>query len=144
MKRLFLCLIATFFAITGCQKKESKVAQENCQKPKKLAMYQHSEMALLMEQMAVQHQQVRKKLTEGKAVGAFPAYYEKILSAKMTDPTDFDADFKTKAAEFLAAEKAFYQQPNKDHYNAGVQACLSCHELKCGGPIPKIKKLIWR
>ncbi|OYU84740.1 MAG: hypothetical protein CFE24_05440 [Flavobacterium sp. BFFFF2] len=142
MKGAYISVLAVLFSIIACQKKESPANNKVCHKPKQLDMYQHSEMALLMEQMAVQHQQVRKKLTEGKAVGAFPAYYEKILSAKMTDPTDFDADFKSKAAEFLATEKAFYENPNKGNYNLGIQACLSCHELKCGGPIPKIKKLV--
>jgi cytochrome c553 len=36
-----------------------------------------------------------------------------------------------------------YKDPKnaKQHFNEGINACVSCHQVKCGGPIPKIKKL---
>jgi cytochrome c553 len=67
----------------------------------------------------------------------------KIHKAVMTDETDNDAFFKEQAAKFIKAQELIYKDPKnaKSHFNNGVDACIQCHQQKCGGPIPRIKKL---
>jgi hypothetical protein len=142
-KLLALVLVLSLFS---CQKKEEKKPEpEKCpsKKEKKLEMYQMSEMAALMEQMYVDNLRLKERLKKGEAVGEFPEHFLKIYSAKFTDETDNDLFFKVKAKEYIAAQQLIYSDPNnvKEHFNAGVDACLKCHQQKCGGPIPRIKKL---
>ena len=42
------------------------------------------------------------------------------------------------------AQKAIYADSLevKDKFNKMVNQCLECHSQKCGGPIPRIKKLL--
>lgn len=149
MKRIF-CVIFVALVVLSCQKKESveqnKVTDtiaSDTVKEKKFEMYTMSEMAGLMEQMYGQNVSVKEKIEKGEAIGAFPDYYLKIHSATFTDETDNDLFFKTNAKLYIEAQKKLYTdtQNLKDNYNAGVDACIKCHENKCGGPIPKIKKL---
>ncbi len=61
----------------------------------------------------------------------------------MTDPSENDQFFRDNANIFLRAQEMIYKDPEnaKEHYSNAIQACISCHEVKCSGPIPRIKKL---
>lgn len=137
----FVLVVSLF----SCQKKEQKVEEKKCptKKEKKLEMYQMSEMAALMEQMYVDNQRVKENIKSGDTIGKFPEHFLKIYSAKFTDETDNDLFFKVKAKEYIAAQQLLYSDPKnvKQHFNAAVDACIKCHESKCGGPIQRIKKL---
>ena len=143
MKKLIAFVLV--FSLFACQKKEQKVEEKKCpaKKEKKLVMYQMSEMAALMEQMYVDNQRVKQSIKNGDTIGKFPEHYNKIFTAKFTDDTDNDLFFKVKAKEYIAAQQLLYSdQKNKiEHFNAGVDACIKCHENKCGGPIQRIKRL---
>ena len=144
MKKAFLLslVMLTFFS---CQKKEEEkeVCTPKKTEGKKFEMYTMSEMAVLMEQMYVENERVKEKIVKGEDVGKFPEYYLKIHTAKFTDESENDAFFKEKAALFIDAQKLIYSNPTneKKNFNKGVDACITCHESKCGGPIPRIKKL---
>jgi hypothetical protein len=145
MKKILLPLFF-FVVLFSCQQKEDpKAAQEKCQpkEEKKLEMYQMSEMAALMEQMYVDNQRLKERIKKGEAVGEFPKHFLKIYSAKFTDESDNDLFFKEKAKEYIEAQQLIYTDPANavKHFNDGVDACLKCHQQKCGGPIPRIKKL---
>lgn len=133
------------FSIFSCQKKEHKFDEKKCpvNKEKKLEMYQMSEMAALMEQMYVDNQRIKEKIKNGDTIGKFPEHYMKIYSAKFTDESDNDLFFKVKAKEYIAAQQLLYNDPKNRtaHFNKTVDACINCHESKCGGPIQRIKKL---
>ena len=137
----FVLVVSLF----SCRKKEQKVEEKKCptKKEKKLEMYQMSEMAALMEQMYVDNQRVKENIKSGDTIGKFPEHFLKIYSAKFTDETDNDLFFKVKAKEYIAAQQLLYSDPKnvKQHFNAAVDACIKCHESKCGGPIQRIKKL---
>ena len=138
-------LLGLLFSLFSCQKKEEKPKEEKCApaNEKKLEMYQMSEMAALMEQMYVDNLRVKKQIIAGEALGEFPQHFLKIHAAKFTDESDNDAFFKENAALYIEAQKLIYSDSNdaKERFNKGVDACLKCHEKKCGGPIPRIKKL---
>lgn len=133
------------FCFFSCQKKEQNANENNpyCKKEKKFEMYELSEMASLMEQMYAYNLQIKNKIENGDSVGKFPEFFNKIYTAKFTDSTDKDPFFDEKAKAFIAAQKLIYTDSKnvKQNFNAGVKACITCHQGKCGGPIPKIKKL---
>lgn len=138
-------LIFGALSLLAC--KEQKVSDKEvvAEEQKSFEMYEMSEMALLMEQMYVDHMRLKEKIVQGEELGTFPEYLSKIHSSVMTDNTDRDAFFEEQSALFEAAHKAIYEatsENKKEAYNHAVQACISCHEVKCSGPIPKIKKLI--
>jgi hypothetical protein len=145
MKKLLICIIV--FGLFSCQKNEkSKTQKEDCStetEGKKFEMYQMSEMAALMEQMYVDNERLKARIIKGDTIGKFPNHFLKIHQAVMTDDSDNDEFFKDQAAKFIKAQELIYQDPAnaKTHFNNGVDACIKCHEVKCGGPIPKIKKL---
>ena len=143
MKKIIVLVLV--FGLFSCQKKEEKVAEKKCTsvKEKKLEMYEMSEMATLMEQMYVDNKRLKERIQKGDTIGTFPKHFLKIFTAKFTDETENDSFFKQKANEFIAAQQLIYSDHKNvtEHFNAGVDACLKCHESKCGGPIPRIKKL---
>lgn len=149
MKKFFIVLVS-LVVLSSCQKKEEvsanikKDTTEVCTtKEKKFEMYEMSEMASLMEQMYAHNQQLRLRIKKGDTVGTFPKFFNKIYTAKMTSPSDNDAFFKENAKKFIAAQQLIYTDTKnlKENFNKGVDACIACHKSKCGGPIPRIKKL---
>jgi cytochrome c553 len=143
----FLVFGCTFLLIISCQKKtestEEKVDSKATTEKKSFEMYELSEMALLMEQMYVDNQRLKERIEKGEPVGEFPSHFAEIHGAIMTDPSENDQFFRDNANIFLRAQEMIYKDPEnaKEHYSNAIQACISCHEVKCSGPIPRIKKL---
>ena len=138
MKFYLLIFVCFLFS---CNKKEEK-----CDKPsgsKKFEMYEMSEMALLMEQMYVDNEVLKQKIIKGENIGKFPNHFLKIHQAVMTDEQENDTFFKQQASIFIKAQALIYEDPTnaKNHFNNSIDVCIKCHEVKCGGPIQRIKKL---
>jgi hypothetical protein len=135
-------LVLFLLVLIGCAQKEAK---QECKLPKKkvLTMYKMSEMSALMEQMYAENQQLKARILKGEKIGEFPNHFLKIHQAIMTDSTENDAFFKEQAQLFIAAQAQIYKDPKnaQAHFNAGVDACIQCHQVKCAGPISRIKKL---
>jgi hypothetical protein len=148
MKKVIVVILVLLFlalSVISCQNKESDAPAEKCapKAEKKLEMYQMSEMAALMEQMYVDNKRLKERIQKGDTIGQFPQHFLRIHGAVMTDESDNDAFFKEQAAKFIKAQEMIYRDPKnaKEHFNTGVDACIQCHQQKCGGPIPRIKKL---
>jgi cytochrome c553 len=147
MKKYLVLIV--LMAVFSCAKKEEKVKQQNCSvdssktTKSRFVMYKTSEMAALMEQMYVDNQHLKERIKNGDTIGKFPNHFLQIHKAVMTDESDNDAFFKGQAAIFIKAQQLIYEDPKnaKEHFNAGVNACVQCHQQKCSGPIPRIKKL---
>lgn len=150
MKKILLIIFV--LSVLSCQKKEEAKSNDEkaCAdstnttgKDKKFEMYEMSEMAALMEQMYVDNIRLKERIKKGEVIGKFPNHFLKIHEAVMTDQSENDAFFKEQAANFIAAQEQIYKDPKnaKEHFNAGIDACVKCHQVKCSGPIPKIKKL---
>lgn len=140
MKNYLIILLASII-LFSCNKK-----QENCEKPssdKKFDMYEMSEMSALMEQMYVDNERLKQRIINGDTIGKFPSHFLKIHSSVMTDKQENDDFFKQHASEFIKSQEEIYKDPKnaKEHFNASIDACVKCHEVKCGGPIVRIKKL---
>jgi hypothetical protein len=152
MKKL-LTLVFSVLVLISCQKKEDKNKtekeenKESCAagptKGKKFEMYKMSEMASLMEQMYAYNRQIKDRIVKGDTVGKFPEFFNKIYTAEFTTSSDNDDFFKENAKKYITAQKLIYSNPNNviENFNKGVDACVTCHQGKCGGPIPRIKKL---
>ena len=142
---MFLVCIFIFSCNKSSNQSEKKsIAVDSIpKKEKKFEMYELSEMAALMEQMYVDNERLKKRIKNGNTIGKFPNHFLKIHKAVMTDSTDNDAFFKQQANAFIQAQTLIYEDPKnaKQHFNDGVSACVACHQVKCSGPIPRIKKL---
>lgn len=145
MRRVVIVFIASLFVFSCAKKEEAKTEDIKAvsEKKKDFEMYEMSEMAALMEQMYVDNQRLKERIAKGDTIGQFPQHFLKIHKAVMTDDKENDAFFKEQAAKFIKAQELIYNDPAnaKEHFNNGVDACVRCHEVKCGGPIPRIKKL---
>lgn len=142
--RLLLFLLV--FLFIACKQQEPKGTEVSCSKDsgkKTFTMYEMSEMAGLMEQMFVENKRLRNRIIEGDTLGSFPKYFLKIHSGVMTDPSENDLFFREHANQFIEAQQLIYKDSSnaKKNYNLAIDACIRCHETKCGGPIAKIKKL---
>ena len=99
---------------------------------------------MLMSSVAAnQDTSLKDRILKGDTIGKFPQHFMRIHEAVLTDETDKDDFFNTQAKKFIEAQELIYKDPEnaKEHFNNGIDACIKCHEVKCGGPIPKIKKL---
>lgn len=142
MKYSIILFLSVFFFFSCTTKKEESV-KEVTETSEEFDMYQMSEMAALMEQMYVDNERLKDRIIKGDTIGQFPQHFTKIHEAVLTDDTDKDAFFKEQASKFIIAQELIYKDPEnaKEHFNNGVNACIECHQVKCGGPIPRIKKL---
>lgn len=146
MKKIVFYFFAGILFINCQDKKQPESTTEPIQTTdnSSFKMYEMSEMAALMEQMYVDNQRLKEKIENNqKELGTLPEYYNTIHSATLTEPSDFDDFFKSEAHVFIAAQTRVYSDTEnvKENFNAMVDACISCHQKKCTGPIAKIKKL---
>jgi cytochrome c553 len=153
MKYTFIAIAFIILVfVAGCNRKDDTKAQpqkaataDKSAKPEKteFKMYEMSQMAALMEQMYVDNQRLKERIISGDTIGTFPKHILNIHTSVMTDEDDNDAFFREQAAKFIKAQQLIYSDPAnaKQHYNDAVSSCVQCHEGKCEGPIPRIKKL---
>lgn len=141
MKKIYLLFVFIYFI--SCNKKIEKQDCNSSNSEKKFEMYQMSEMAALMESMYIENEKLKARIVNGDTIGQFPSHFLNIHKAVMTDESDNDHFFKEQAALFIKSQELIYKDPKnaKQHFNEGINSCVSCHQVKCGGPIPKIKKL---
>lgn len=137
MRILFVIVFATLVSCTSTNSKSNSETHNTSG----FQMYQMSEMAKLMEAMSNEHAAVKQKLLTGDTIGSMPETYYDIHYATLTDADDNDEFFKQWANVYIAAEENLYKEQTIDAYNNAVNVCLQCHQQKCGGPIPRIKKL---
>lgn len=134
---LFIILLLT---VIGC-----KNSQEEKREKKVFVMAEPSEMTILMMEMYAYNEGFKKQILDGTLTTGYPERFENIHSAILTNPTVRDSSFDTFALNFIEAQKLVFESPQEDlttHYNNTINACITCHNVKCVGPIPRIKKLL--
>ena len=141
--RFLILLIPLLFL--SCNSNSASSANDDSSKSKsedEFKMYEVSEMAALMEQMYVENKRLKERIIENDTLGKFPIYFLNIEKATLTKGKDRDAFFTKHADNFISKQMEIYTAKDTTKaFNAMVDACIKCHEVKCGGPIPKIKKL---
>ncbi|WP_291276066.1 hypothetical protein [Flavobacterium sp.] len=143
MKRFISMVFFVFLSVSCTSNKKEDKNQESCAKPKdEFQMYEVSEMAALMEQMYVENTRLKDRILKMDSLGQFPTYFLKMEKATFTKGKERDAFFNKHAKLFIDAQKAIYEaEDTKVAFNSMVDQCIACHEVKCGGPIMRIKKL---
>lgn len=136
-----IAVLFTVCVLASCKDSEPEIVSDA--PAEEFEMYEMSEMSLLMEQMFADNEQLKSRIQNGEPVGDFPDYLTRIHTAVLTDPSENDAFFKEQAALFLDAQQRVYSDPKnaKKHFNESIDNCIACHQVKCSGPIPRIKKL---
>ena len=138
LKNLFSLLLLVAFSC--------KNTSEETNEKKELVMVETSEMAKFMNEMYAYNESVKQQILNKGAINtSYPEKFNDIHSAILTDPTDRDASFESFSNAFIATQKAIFETTNGNlstNYNNSINACISCHEVKCVGPIPRIKKLL--
>ena len=146
--KILVALISCTFIFTSCSNKQEKAVSTDVKndtvKASKFEMYEMSEMAALMEQMYAYNTQLKERIINKDSLGTYPEAFDKLHSAILTEASDRDAFFNDQAIKFIESQKMIYTDVDnaEKHFNAMVNQCLECHTKKCGGPIPRIKKLI--
>lgn len=137
--RLFLTFFIVLLVLNSCKPNE-----QNKPSTEALIMVEQSEMALLMNQMYAYNESIRYYINKGDLQEEFPEFFNKILTAQLTDPSDRNEEFTEDALQFITTQKTLHSNSNMDlklRYNNAVNACISCHQQTCIGPIPRIEKL---
>jgi len=139
----FLAFVFLFMSACSETREDESVEAAPTKEKKKFEMYERSEMAALMRQMLHQNEKLRERILNNEDLGKFPASFERILKAKMTDKQQKDDFFKLHAQTFLDAQKSIYEDVDhaKELFNEAIGNCIACHKVKCTGPIPTIEKL---
>ena len=108
-------------------------------------MYKTSELAELMRNMYTDNEAIKDRIMKGEWPDSFPSYFAQLHTAKATDPSDINDTYKGLADIYLQRFNELKEAPVEKRvasYNALVDGCLSCHQVFCSGPVPKIKKLL--
>jgi len=108
-------------------------------------MYQPSEMALLMRQMYEANKLAKAKIIRNEKLQSFPENFMTIHTAVLTDSTDRDNEFISLAEQFVNYQKSAFSSSSDStvyYFNKSINTCITCHNTRCAGPIPKIKKLL--
>ena len=138
MRIVYSLLALLLFA--SCKTEVKKVEVKE-----KLIMYQASEMTELMRGIYEYTKLSKQKIENNQDLFRYPEEFKKISTAKLTDPSERDAEFDSLAVIFLENQKGAYAFKGdlvKYSYNKSINACITCHKTRCTGPLPKIRKLL--
>lgn len=140
---LLLGCALLFVSCNESSTEELKVEEVAMEDNKDFEMYEVSEMSAIMQHMYQLNEQLKERIESGEELGSFSESFERMLIAKMTNDKPMDDFFKTHAETFLANQRSIYENPAqaKELYNEAINSCITCHEVKCTGPITKIEKL---
>jgi len=132
-------------SIVGCNSAESPEETPVSNSTKSTSdMYQPSELASLMRKMYEDNQQLKSQIEKGEIPKSFPEDFYTIHTAEATDPQEINEIFNAFAEAYLSDMEAIIASDSTTvtaSYNKMVSTCVSCHQVYCQGPIPKIKKL---
>ena len=108
-------------------------------------MYQPTEMALLMRRMYEVNKVVKGQIINKDTLLTFPEEFNTIHTAVLTKSTDRDKSFDSLSRIFINHQKAIFSSRSDSvlyHFNKSIKTCITCHETRCVGPLPKIRKLL--
>lgn len=100
-----------------------------------------SELQMTMRHMYDYFEEVKVQLDAGKKVDEIKAF-EHLLSDTPTETgKNKTAIYKALAQNYLFAIDNMNTRKDKESFKLIVDACMSCHQKVCPGPMVKIKKL---
>jgi len=102
-----------------------------------------SELTLLMRDMHLYFEDVKKAIENGEDVQDIKQFQE-ILSSASTDPAKAESTlYKAMSKMYLSSSKKLSTATDSlpFFFNNMIDKCITCHKPLCPGPIVKIKKL---
>ena len=136
-----LWIFIVFLGLLSCKNNDEKPKVANAD----LQMYEASEMTVLMRRMYEVNKVVKNQIINKDSLLPFPNEFKNIHTAVLTDPSERDDEFNILAKTFIDLQKETLSN-NSDsiiyNYNKSIKTCITCHETRCTGPIPKIRKLL--
>ena len=126
--------------LLGC-----KESHEEPKEKQALIMAERYKMAELMNEMYAFNESIKQQIMDGTLSTTYPEKFNNIHSAVLIDNSDRDLTFESFSKLFLESQKQIFEAPQEElitRYNNAINACISRHNVKCVGPIPRIKKLL--
>lgn len=136
MRKIAIALAAGIMLLFACTSVESKEAP-------KARLYKRSELSLLMRQMHDAAKELKKNLSDTVLRKEYKQLFEEIQSATPSDIDLKENNFDAFAYAWQESWKEMLAEKDKpaEAFNRMVDQCLNCHNNRCPGPIPKIKRL---
>ena len=138
--------LSVFLLLSGCsqQKTPDGQSKSNCLKPDSINPNGTSELAKLMRDMHVHAARLRYSIINGRPIDTFPISFEKMYTAKATDPKVRSVAFDGFTDSYLTGLKNIYsakEDERRHTFNVMVDRCITCHNQYCTGPVKTINKL---
>ena len=132
--------------LASCQNadpKASKAVPPSVDPPvQKSHVYSPSDLALEMRDIYAKLKIVGHELKNNEPVtDSLLLGYERVLEVSGIEPADTNQSFQAFAQLWLGRVGAFKAEKSEENYNAVMDGCVACHQERCPGPIPKIKRL---
>ena len=103
-----------------------------------------SELALLMREMHEDGLRTKQQILDGEEP-EIKVKYHQLHTANATEPEKAaSAAYKSFAAYYEATVKSLLESNDEkraEQYQTMIDACMSCHQELCPGPMRKIKRL---
>ncbi|MCE2773442.1 MAG: hypothetical protein LW750_08390 [Bacteroidetes bacterium] len=103
-----------------------------------------AELAVIMRGLADHSEAMKTAIQKGEALPLQPEILERLKTADRTDKNIDVQVYNSHADAYLAQMSQLYgaaQEERPKYFNATIDACISCHENFCHGPIKRIRKL---
>jgi len=136
---VFIAILSLF----SCNQQTSTNPVIPAEKDKPI-MYNMSEMAGMMEGICGFNKVLRDSILTGGELPVFPEGLEYLHKAQATSPREIDSNFHELLDRYLAemeSIKTLTREEKIEAYNSSIKTCVECHQTRCQGPIPKIKRL---
>lgn len=147
---LFLWALAL---TVGCQNSDAESSEVSAEAPTRSGLYQASELALTMRDMAKDMESLRQKADEGtltvEDVDALMETHQAMATDAPTKPEDIKPSFSGYSEAYMSQledlRAVIAQQASREErlgaFNAAIGTCVACHQDHCPGPIPRIQKI---
>lgn len=103
-----------------------------------------AELAIIMRGMAEHSELMKGAIQKGEALPLQPEILERLKTAERTDKNIDAQIYNSHVDVYMAQLSQLYgaaPQERPKYFNATIDACISCHENFCHGPIKRIRKL---
>ena len=139
MKKTFVLFTIALFSFLACNQGNSSA------KNKGSIMYESKPLALLMLDMYDESALWKEAILADSFDIEIPVDFYGIYSVESTDRAVRNDVFMAQADAYLKAVKDLVEMSKEKQqvkkFNSTIDACVSCHQVFCQGPIDKIKHL---
>jgi hypothetical protein len=143
----FVSLLVVIIAINACSNNHTSTEKTQLPAAEKVETIKDPNkpkpMALMMRQMAANADSMKAKLLRGETLDSLSFPFIRFYLVEPTDKNVLEPAFFKNADVYKLAHKNVFDHPKEQvkYYNLMINACISCHENYCSGPLRRIKKM---